>query len=62
MSINRWIDKDVLHIYNEILLSHKEEKIWVSSTEVDEPRACHTEENKSKERNKYNILTLIYEI
>ena len=53
MSINRWIDKDVvLHIYNEILLSHKEEQIWVSSTDVDEPRACYTAWSKS-EREKH---------
>ena len=39
MSIDRWMDKeDVLHIYNEILVSHKKEWIWVSFSEVDEPR------------------------
>ena len=32
MSINKWMDKeDVVHIYDEILLSHKKECIWVSS-------------------------------
>ena len=40
--------EDVVHIYNVILLSHLKEWIWVSSSEVDEPRACYTEENKSK--------------
>ena len=48
-SINRWMDKeDVVHIYNVILLSHLKEWIWVSSSEVNEPRVCYTEENKSK--------------
>ena len=62
MSINRWMDKEVLvliHIYNGTLFSHKKEWIWVSC--VDEPRVCHTEWNKS-ERNKYRILKHIYGI
>ena len=29
----------VVHIYDGILLSHKKDHIWVSSNEVDEPRA-----------------------
>ena len=49
MSINRWMDKEiVLHIHNGILLSHKKEHIWVSSNKVDEPRAYCTEWNKSE--------------
>ena len=32
----------VVYIYNGITLSHKEECIWVSSNEVDEPRAYYT--------------------
>ena len=41
----------VVHIHNGILLSHKKEYNWVSSNEVDEPRAYYTEWNKSqKER------------
>ena len=44
MFIDRWMDKEtVVHIYNEILLSHKKEHIWVSANEGDEPRACYTE-------------------
>ena len=43
MSINRQMDKEiVVHIYNGILLSYKKECIWVSSNEVDEPRAYYT--------------------
>ena len=44
MSIGRWVDKEiVVHIHNRILLSYKKEGIWVSSNEVDEPRAYYTE-------------------
>ena len=35
----------MVHIYDGILLSHKKEWIWVTSSEVDEPRACYTEWN-----------------
>ena len=38
--------EDVVHIYNGILLSHKKEHIWVSSSEVDEPRASYTQWSK----------------
>ena len=49
IAANRWMDKEVVaHINNGILLSHKMECIWVSSSEVDEPRACHTEWRKSE--------------
>ena len=36
--------------------------IWVSSNEVDEPRAYDTEWSKSERENRYDILTHIYEI
>ena len=36
-----WIKKNVVHIYNGILFSHKKEWIWVSCSEVDEPRASY---------------------
>ena len=49
MSINRWMDKEVMvHIYDGILLSHKKEHIWVSSDEVDEPRTYYTEWSESE--------------
>ena len=42
MSIDRWMDKEVVvHIHNGILLRHKNEHIWVSSDEVDEPGASY---------------------
>ena len=49
MSIDRWMDKeDVAHRYNGILLSHKKKQNWVTCSEVDGPRVCHTEWNKSE--------------
>ena len=57
MSIDTWMDKKhVIHIYSGILSSHKMEWIWVSSSEVDEPRVCYTEWSQ-KEKNKYHTLT-----
>ena len=54
MFIDRWMDKKVMeHIYNAILLSHKKEQIWVSSSEVDEPRACDTKCSKSEKQISY---------
>ena len=38
----------MVHIYNGILFSHQKEHIWVSSNEVDEPRAFYTEWSKSE--------------
>ena len=49
MSIDRWMDKEVVkHIHSGILLSHKKEHIWVSSDEVDEPRTYYTEWSESE--------------
>ena len=38
----------MVHIYNGILFSHKEEQIGVSSSEVDEPIACYPEWSKTE--------------
>ena len=40
--------EDIAHIYNSILLSHKKEQIWVSSSKVDKPTACYTKWSKSE--------------
>ena len=62
MSINRWTEKEaVVHIQNALLLSHKKEHIWVSSNEVDEPRAYYTEQSKS-EREKQISYTNIWNL
>ena len=54
--IIRGMDKDVVHISNGILLSHKNEWNWVICVDMDGPRDGHTEWGK-KEKNKYHILT-----
>ena len=63
MHIDKWMDTEiVVHIYNGILLSYKKEYIWVSSNEVDEPRAIIQSEVSQKEKDKYCILMYIYRI
>ena len=44
------MDKDLgyTYIHNGILFSYKKEHIWVSSKELDEPRAYYTEWSKSE--------------
>ena len=48
-------------MYNRILLSHKKKCIWVSSSEVDEPRVCYTEWSKP-ERENFHVLKHMLEI
>ena len=62
--IYRWMDREVVvHIHNEILLSDKEEHIWVSSKEVDEPRTYYTKwSQKKKKIKKYHVLMYVYGI
>ena len=49
MSINRWMDKeDMVHIYNEILLSHKNEWNDAICNNMDETRNYHIKRNKSE--------------
>ena len=44
------MDKELwyTYIHNGILFSYKKEHIWVSSNELDEPRAYYTEWSKSE--------------
>ena len=47
MPIDRRMDKEVVvHIYNGILLSHKNEQNWVICWDMDGPRDCYTEWSK----------------
>ena len=59
--IKMWCVCVCVCVYNGILLSHKKEWIWVSSSKLDEPRACYTEWSQ-KEKNKYCILTYMESI
>ena len=35
--------RDVVHIYNGLLLIHKKDQNWVIFSDVDGPRVCQTE-------------------
>ena len=54
--------EEVVHIYNGILLSDKNEHIWVSSNEVHEPTAYSTEWSKSEREKKYHIFMHVFGI
>ena len=57
LSTDDWMGKeDMTRIYKGILLSHKEEQIWVSWTEVDEPRACFTDWSKSEGKKQVSYI------
>ena len=60
-STDEWLKK-LWYIDTYILFSHKNEYIWVSPNEVDEPRTYYTEEVRQKEKEKYHILMHIYGI
>ena len=53
----------VVHIYNGILLSHKNKHILISSKEVDELEpAIQSEVSKKKEKYKYHLLIYIWNL
>ena len=52
----------MVHIYNGIVLSHIEEPVWASWSEMDEPRACYTEWSNSEREKQVSLLTYIYGI
>ena len=55
MSGDRRMGKeDVVHIYNGILLSHREERNWVICSDVEESSVCQSEVSQKK-KNKYHI-------
>ena len=56
MPIDRWMDKEVVHIYNGILLSQKKERNWVICWDVDGPRDCHTEWSKSERKKQISYI------
>ena len=53
MSIDRWMNKDVVHIYNGRLLSHKKEWNKAMCSNMDGCRDCHM--SKVRQR-KWNIV------
>ena len=63
MSVSRGMDKkDVVHMYHEILLSHrKEERVPFAEMWIDLELVIHREVSQ-KEKNKYHILMHVCEI
>jgi len=63
MSINRGVDKeDMVHIYNEILLSHKRKKtVAFAATWMDLETVIQSEVSQ-KNKDKYHTTLLIYGI
>ena len=60
MSINRWMDnEDVIRIYNEILLSHKKNKILPLATVwIDLESIIHSERSQTEKDNN-GVLSLM---
>ena len=56
-STDEWIQK-LWYIHSGILLSHKKEQIWASSSEKEEPRACYTEWSKSKREKQISYINM----
>ena len=64
MPIDIWMDKeDVVHKYNEIILSHYKEWNNVICSNMDGPRDCHAEWNKShREREISHNITYMWNL
>ena len=56
MPIDRLMDKDVVYIYNGILLSHKKEWTLVICRDVDGPTDCHRVWNKSERKKQISYI------
>ena len=56
---DKWIRKRwYTHIYNEILLSHKEERNKVICSDIDTTRLLFLSEASQKEKDKYHMISL----
>ena len=55
MSINRWMDQDVVYIYNRVLLSHKNEWNNAICSSVVGPRDYNTKWRKSEKQMPYDL-------
>ena len=49
-------DEQIFHKYNGILLSHKNERIWVNANEMDETRAYFIEWSKSEREKQISYI------
>ena len=50
MSIEKWMDKDLVDIQSGILLSHKKERNYAICSNMDGPINNHTKWNKSERK------------
>ena len=48
----------MVQIYNGMLRSHRKEHVWVSCSEVDEPRASYTEWSNSEGENQILYINM----
>ena len=58
MSINRGSDKEVVHMYNGILLSHKKDETILLTATGNDLKTVKVSEVSQKEKDKY-IISLI---
>ena len=61
MSINRWVDKEVVYIHNGILFSHKKERMPFAATWMDLEIIILSEVSQ-KEKDEYHMISFICEI
>ena len=62
MSIDRWMDKDMVYLYSEILLSHKKNEILpFAATRMDLEIIILSEASQT-EKDKYHMISLICRI
>ena len=59
MSSEKGMDKDVVHIYNGILLSHKKERKMPFAAAWTALETITLSEVNQKERGKYHMISLI---
>lgn len=62
MSINRWIDEDVLCVLNKMLLSHKKEWDSTICNNMDETWRIMQSETSQMEKDKYHKTSRVYGI
>ena len=61
MSIDKSMNKVVVHVHNGILLSHKKEHIWVTLMRWMNLEPITQSEVSQKEKDKYCIWNHVYE-
>ena len=62
MPIDRRMDKDVVHIYNGILVSHKKTEIMPFAAPWMDLETVILSEVRQKEKDKYHMISLICRI